>query len=93
MTRGSGNGTALLSSEYVRMPPGKEDAQLQVGVTVQARHPDKQDYLDATVGNFADPISFQCFFVIRLDLRNMARCLMYTRFKRTVTVSKDIKYT
>ena len=51
VTRGSGNGTALLSSEYVRMPPGKEDAQLQVGVTVQARHPDKQDYLDATVIN------------------------------------------
>ena len=47
--RGSGNGTALLSSEYVRMPPGKEEAQLQVGAAVQARHPDKQDYLDATV--------------------------------------------
>ena len=47
--RGSGNGTALLSSEYVRMPPGREEAELRVGAAVQARHPDKQDYLDATV--------------------------------------------
>ena len=62
--RGSGNGTALLSSEYVRVtgkaasategtagPAAAGDvlAQLTVGAAVQARHPDKQEYLDATV--------------------------------------------
>ena len=64
--RGSGNGTALLSSEYVRLvgkaasaaaegaaagaaTAGDVLAQLTVGAAVQARHPDKQEYLDATV--------------------------------------------
>ena len=65
--RGSGNGTALLSSEYVRLvgkaasaaaegaaagaaaAAGDVLAQLTVGAAVQARHPDKQEYLDATV--------------------------------------------
>ena len=66
--RGSGNGTALLSSEYVRLvgkaasvaegaaagaaaAAGDVLAQLTVGAVVQARHPDKQEYLDATVRN------------------------------------------
>ena len=68
--RGSGNGTALLSSEYVRVtgkaasaaaaaegtagPAAAGDvlAQLTVGAAVQARHPDKQEYLDATVSTY-----------------------------------------
>ena len=60
----NGNGTALLSSEYVRAPPGngKEEAQLVVGAAVQARHPEKQDYLDATVSKVLDQSQYTVVF-------------------------------
>ena len=92
--RGSGNGTALLSSEYVRMKDQKEGgeqlAQLQVGAVVQARHPDKQEYLDATVSYSITRVKKACLpfiapdsdMICWLTLEAMKRYYMYLSANR-----------
>ena len=41
-----GLGSTTLSDEYVQ---SVGDAPLAVGATVKARHPDKQEYIEATI--------------------------------------------
>lgn len=45
--KGHGLGSSTLSDEVVR--PVSDSAPMQVGAAVLARHPDKQEYLEAVV--------------------------------------------
>lgn len=47
VTFSSGLGSTTLSDEYVQVsPPG---SNLVVGATVKAKHPDKQEYIEAVI--------------------------------------------
>lgn len=49
----NGHGSATLSDEYIRPQDGGADkgggGNITVGATVQARHPDRQEYMEAVV--------------------------------------------
>jgi Ras-related protein Rab-1A len=53
----NGLGMTTLSSEYVR-----SEMPLQVGATVTARHPDKQEYVEATVNKILDQSQYTVVF-------------------------------
>ncbi len=60
LTFKNGLGTTQLSSEYVKPP--EDGSLMQPGSVVSARHPDKQEYLEATVNKVIDQSQYTVVF-------------------------------